>query len=60
MCEKTLLYDCGVHCKKQTVGKGKEQVCMYVYILLGPPGRAQVFPYLSQGPLDLLVVCKNE
>ncbi len=23
------------------------------YILLGPPGRAQVFPYLSPGPLDL-------
>ncbi len=22
-------------------------------ILLGPPGRAQVFPYLSPGPLDL-------
>ncbi len=30
------------------------------YILLGPPGRAQVFPYLSPGPLDFLVVCKNE
>ncbi len=29
-------------------------------ILLGPPGRAQVFPYLSPGPLDFLVVCKNE
>jgi hypothetical protein len=24
--------------------------------LLGPPGRAQVFPYLSPGPIDLLVV----
>jgi hypothetical protein len=31
-----------------------------VYILLGPPGRAQVFPYLSPNPLDFLVVCKNE
>ena len=30
-----------------------------VYILLGPPGRAQVFPYLSPGPLDFLVVCKK-
>jgi hypothetical protein len=29
-------------------------------ILLSPPGRAQVFPYLNPGPLDLLVVCKNE
>ncbi len=27
-------------------------------ILLGPPGCAQVFPYLSPGPLDFLVVCK--
>ncbi len=26
--------------------------------LLGPPGCAQVFPYLSPGPLDSLVVCK--
>jgi hypothetical protein len=25
-------------------------------ILLGPPGCAQVFPYLSPGPLDFLVV----
>jgi hypothetical protein len=24
-----------------------------ICILLGPPGRAQVFPYLSPGPLDL-------
>ncbi len=35
-------------------------VCIFEYILLGPPGRAQVFPYLSPGPLDFLVVCKNE
>jgi hypothetical protein len=27
-----------------------------VSILLGPPGCAQVFPYLSPGPLDFLVV----
>jgi hypothetical protein len=26
------------------------------YIVLGPPGCAQVFPYLSPGPLDFLVV----
>ncbi len=25
----------------------------FLYILLGPPGRAQVFPYLSPGPLDV-------
>ncbi len=31
-----------------------------VGILLGLPGCAQVFPYLSPGPLDFLVVCKNE
>ncbi len=31
---------------------------LFIYILLGPPGCAQVFPYLSPGPLDLLVVCK--
>jgi hypothetical protein len=36
-------------------------LCFYSKsIVLGPPGRAQVFPYLSPGPLDLLVVCKNE
>jgi hypothetical protein len=29
-----------------------------VSIVLGPPGCAQVFPYLSPGPLDLLVICK--
>jgi hypothetical protein len=32
--------------------------CINIYycILLGPPGCAQVFPYLSPGPLDFLVV----
>ncbi len=30
------------------------------YILLGPPGRAQVFPYLSPGPLDLWWYEKTE
>jgi hypothetical protein len=30
------------------------------YILLGPPGCAQVFPYLSPGPLDLWWYEKNE
>ncbi len=30
------------------------------YILLGPPGRARVFPYLSPGPLDLWWYAKNE
>ncbi len=33
---------------------------IYIYILLGPPGRAQVFPYLSPGPLDLWWYEKNE
>ncbi len=28
-------------------------------IVLGLPGCAQVFPYLSPGPLDFLVVCKT-
>ncbi len=27
-----------------------------ISILLGPPGCAEVFPYLSPGPLDFLVV----
>ncbi len=31
-----------------------------LYIVLGLPGCAQVFPYLSPGTLDFLVVCKNE
>ncbi len=38
----------------------REETQIWKCILLGPPGRAQVFPYLSPGPLDFLVVCKNE
>jgi len=30
------------------------------WILLGPPGCAQVFPYLSPGPLDLWWYANNE
>ncbi len=29
------------------------------YILLGPPGCAQVFPYLSPGPLDFFGGMQN-
>ena len=34
-------------------------ITKYLYILLGPPGYTQAFPYLRPGPLNCLVVHKT-
>jgi hypothetical protein len=55
-----LLYLLIIVLKYMLCGKVRKSMDRVKGILLGPPGCAQVFPYLSPGPLDLWWYEKNE